>query len=117
MFYGAKPKLFVKARILRENLTKPEKLLWGFLKENQLGVRFKSQHPIDIYIADFYCHELKLVIEVDGENHKQNLAYDESRTAALNHYGIKVIRFSNEEIINEIENVIAKIKREIILLS
>ena len=64
MFYGAKPEIFRRARMLRVKMTIEEKLLWNKLKDNQLSFRFKPQHPIDIYIADFYCHALKLVIEI-----------------------------------------------------
>jgi very-short-patch-repair endonuclease len=71
MYYGATPETFEKAKVLRDTLTKAEKLLWNNLKGKKLmGFRFRRQHPIDIFIADFYCHELKLVIEVDGEIHK-----------------------------------------------
>ncbi len=80
MFYGAGPEIFAKAKILRQKMTTAEKLLWQRLKENQLGYRFKPQHPIDIFIADFYCHALKLVIEVDGQIHDHQKDYDEGRT-------------------------------------
>lgn len=70
MFYGASSALFAKAKQLRENMTPSELLLWQELKENKLGVRFKPQHPLKYFIADFYCHQLKLVIEVDGEIHQ-----------------------------------------------
>jgi cyclase len=56
MFFGANTDLFKKAKQLRENMTAAEKALWNRLRENQLGVRFKPQHPLDIFIADFYCH-------------------------------------------------------------
>ena len=77
MFYGAKRKIFERAKELRENMTDAEKILWTRLKSNQLGVRFKSQHPINIFIVDFYCHKYKLVIEVDGDYHKEQKDYDE----------------------------------------
>jgi len=112
MFYGAKPQIFAKAKELRENLTKAENELWNKLRANQLlGLRFKSQHPIQNYIADFYCHKLKLVIEVDGGYHepKDQGEYDLGRTYDLNDLGIQVIRFSNEEVLSSIENVIKKI--------
>ncbi len=83
MFYGAKAEIFVHAKWLRENMTNAEKTVWGFMKENQMGVRFKPQHPIDIFIADFYCHELKLIIDLDGEIHEKQKEYDEGRTYLL----------------------------------
>jgi cyclase len=67
MFYGAGPDLFAKAEENRLNPTESEARLWGALRKSQLGLRFKRQHPIDRFIVDFYCHKLRLVIEVDGE--------------------------------------------------
>jgi very-short-patch-repair endonuclease len=110
MFYDASGDLFEKARNLRRNMTFAEKLLWERLKENKLLVRFKPQHPIDIFVADFYCHEVKLVIELDGEIHNYQKEKDEARTSELGNYDITVIRFKNSEVINDIESVIAKIK-------
>ena len=69
MYYNAQPTIFARAKELRENMTPAEKVLWEKLRCNQLSVRFKAQHPIDIFIADFYCHRAKLVIEVDGAIH------------------------------------------------
>ena len=112
MFYGAKPDIFQKAKELRNNETKAEKILWEHLKQNKIpGFKFRRQHPIDIFIVDFYCHKLKLVIEVDGVIHdKEEIKkYDEGRTAELEECGLKILRFSNEEIFNDIENVLNKI--------
>ena len=82
MYYGAKPGTLEAARLLRENMTYPEKLLWEKLKGKQIcGLRFRRQHPIDLFIADFYCHEARLVVEVDGEIHKQKKEYDDGRSA------------------------------------
>ena len=114
MFYNAKPHIFEKAKSLRDNMTLAELELWEVLKGKQvLGLRFRAQHPIDIFIADFYCHSLRLVIEVDGSIHKLNeqKEYDIGREAELEHWGIRVIRFSNEEIENELDQVIEEIKR------
>lgn len=67
MFYGAPPYIFEKARKLRETMTPAEQILWKYLKKRQLkGCKFRRQHPLSEFIADFYCHSLKLVIEVDG---------------------------------------------------
>jgi very-short-patch-repair endonuclease len=114
MFYNAKPHIFEKAKALRNNMTNAELLLWEKLKGKQmLGLRFRPQHPIDIFIADFYCHPIKLVIEVDGGIHKteDQKEYDIGRTAELSYWEIKVIRFTNEEIENDIKQVIKKIER------
>ncbi len=101
MFYGAKPPIFEKAKMLRSTMTRAEKLLWDKLRNKQLtGFKFRTQHPMDIFIADFYCHQLMLVIEVDGgvHNTREQQEYDEGRTAELEAYGIKVIRFTNLQI-------------------
>ena len=113
MFYGAKPDTFLKAKQLRENMTNPEKILWSKLNNKQLGVRFKPQHPIDFFIVDFYCHQFKLVIEVDGEIHKYRLDYDNARTAELERFGLTVIRFKNQEIIENVDGVVERIKERI----
>ncbi len=113
MYYGAKPEIFEAAKILRKNMTLHEKLLWEKLKLKQIcGVRFRRQHPIDFFIADFYCHEARLVVEVDGEIHNQKIEYDEGRSAEMDRYFIKVIRFTNSEVENNIELVFKKIEDE-----
>jgi len=112
MFYGASPSLFEKAKTLRNNLTPEEQLLWSKLNQNQIfSLRFKPQHPIRKYIADFYCHKLKLVIEVDGEIHNSIEAkeYDNGRNHEMEELGIKVIRFTNDQINMNIEGVIKTI--------
>ncbi|HJW29720.1 MAG TPA: endonuclease domain-containing protein, partial [Saprospiraceae bacterium] len=77
------------------------------LRNNQFGVRFKCQHPISKYVVDFYCHPLRFVIEVDGSIHLLQEIHDndEWREANLRNFGLKVIRFSNEMVIYDIENV------------
>ena len=111
MFYGAKPHIFQKAKTLRENMTEAEKVLWAKVSNKQLGYRFKAQHPIDIFIADFYCHELRLVVEVDGGIHDEvdQIAYDEGRTNELEGFGIKVIRFTNQEVNFQLDKVLAQL--------
>jgi cyclase len=91
-------------------MTEAEELLWRRLNKNQLKVRFKPQHPIDVFVADFYCHELKLIIEVDGEIHNDQKEKDESRSIDLQNHGIKIIRFTNDEVYHEIEKVVNKIE-------
>ena len=114
MFYNAKPIIFERAKAMRENMTQSEKAVWVLLKsKNMKGLRFKPQHPIDIFIADFYCHQLKLVIEIDGGIHKsaEQKEYDIGRTAELEHWGIKVIRFTNEEVKNNINQIQIEIEQ------
>ncbi|OFY61439.1 MAG: hypothetical protein A2V64_12545 [Bacteroidetes bacterium RBG_13_43_22] len=115
MYYGAKPETFETARILRENMTLYEKLLWEKLRLKQIGgVRFRRQHPIDFFIADFYCHEARLVVEIDGEIHDQQIGYDDGRSAEMERYFIKVIRFTNSEVENNIKDVVKRIENEVI---
>ena len=112
MFYNAKPTIFEKAKILRSNMTYAEMKLWEMLKKKQvLGLRFRAQHPIHIFIADFYCHSLKIVIEVDGNVHDipEQKEYDIGREAEINQFGIKVIRFTNNQVLNDIDMVIDQI--------
>jgi very-short-patch-repair endonuclease len=114
MIYNAKPHIFEKAKALRNNMTNSELTLWEKLKGKQmLGLRFRPQHPIDIFIADFYCHPLKLVIEVDGGIHKSKdqKEYDIGREAELENWDLKVIRFTNEEIESDCNKVIKEIKQ------
>ncbi len=100
------------AKKQKENPTDAEKFLWQNLRNNQLsGFRFRRQHIIDQFIVDFVCLEKQLVIEVDGEYHSlpETKISDKQRTEILNQLGFKVLRFSNEEVINDIENVLDRI--------
>ena len=112
MFRGAPQSAFLKAKLLRENMTTAEQKLWESLKENKLnGYKFRRQHPILLYIVDFYCHGLKLVIEVDGEYHleESQRMLDEERTKTLQESGLTVIRFENKQILNDFDFVIKEI--------
>ncbi|MBD0350931.1 MAG: endonuclease domain-containing protein [Flavisolibacter sp.] len=113
--YGAAKNIFQYAELLRKNMTPAEKMLWDRFYKNQLGVRIRRQHPIGKYIADFYCHEAKLIIEIDGDIHliKENKEYDIGRKVCLNEFGIEIIRFTNDEVMNNVEEVIQKIKSKI----
>ncbi|WP_172916253.1 endonuclease domain-containing protein [Capnocytophaga canimorsus] len=92
------PKLKEFARTLRKNSTLSEVLLWKQIKNKVLGVEFHRQVPMLEYIVDFYCHELKLAIEVDGNIHDFSYLEDAQRQGEIEKYGVKFIRFSNEEI-------------------
>jgi len=112
MHYGATADIFQTAVILRNNMTKSEKVLWEQLKYKKLnGIKFRRQHPIDRYIVDFYSHKYKLVIELDGEIHlkKEVVKKDIEREKELVNFGLKVIRFKNEEVLNNIDNVLSEI--------
>ena len=100
------------ARENRNNQTNAEKCLWQQLRGATLGVKFKRQHIIYDFIADFVCLEKKLIIEVDGAYHftDNQMEYDIYRTEELVCFGFRVLRFTNEEVINEIGKVITTIK-------
>ncbi|MFV5703610.1 endonuclease domain-containing protein [Flavobacterium sp. XS2P12] len=120
MWKGASPQIFSNAKKLRENQTAAEEKLWLAVKNNQIeGYKFRRQHPLSIYIADFYCHALKLVIEVDGGYHldEEQRLLDEKRTSNIEFQGLKVIRFTNEEILLQLPEVIDKIKAFIKIMS
>jgi very-short-patch-repair endonuclease len=109
--FGADLNTFSKARKLRKVMTEQEKILWKYLKNKQInGLHFRRQHPFGIYILDFYCFRANLVIEVDGMIHIKRLAYDIERTEYLESSGLKVIRFTNEDIENKLEWVLNRIR-------
>ncbi len=98
---------------LKENMTSAETKLWEHLKNKKLGVKFRRQHVIENYIPDFVALSIKLIIEVDGGIHIKLKKEDKARTKWLNFIGYSVIRFKNEEIENNIQEVLASIKKEI----
>ena len=116
--------LVEKAREYRKNQTPAEKVIWGKLLKNRhlLGYKFTRQKPLLHFIADFYCSKLLLIVEIDGEYHKYQIARDEERSRELEEYGLKVIRFSNEDILLKLseteKNLIKSIRvREMELLN
>ena len=111
MFLGATGHLFEMAKRLRLNETEAEKLLWSKLCNKQLGVKFRRQHPLYEYVVDFYCHSHRLIIEVDGPIHSTKEAnYDDNvRSQAFKEFKIEIMRFTNDEVLLDIENVTEKI--------
>lgn len=110
----------IVCRDLRRNSTHAEELLWEVIRNRQLdGKKFLRQHPLfyditgkeSFFIADFYCHEEKLIIELDGIYHRYRLKEDKERTEILRCLGAKVIRFKNEEVINNLNSVLTRIKK------
>ena len=98
------------ARTLRKNLTPAEYRLWGCLRNRQLlGLKFRRQQPINLYIVDFVCFENKVIIEVDGSQHLLNEQSDAKRTKILEQNGFHVLRITNDEVIDELNGVIEKI--------
>jgi very-short-patch-repair endonuclease len=108
--HGADLNTKSKARRLRKSMTAAEKTLWNKLRRGQLnGMYFRRQHPYGNYILDFFCHEANLVVEVDGAIHMSSKEYDEERTQYLESTGLRVIRFKNDEIQENVDNVIKTI--------
>ena len=106
----------ILARNLRKSSTIQERRLWNLLKNRQFhNLKFKRQQPIGDYIVDFICKEAKIIIEIDGGQHNEpeNINYDKVRTEYLNNLGYKVIRFWNNEIYENIEGVILRLREEI----
>jgi cyclase len=111
MFEGANPLLFEFAKRLRKDMTETEKILWMHLKTGIQNLKFRRQHPIGLYIADFFCHKLKLIIEIDGSIHNvpEVKLCDEEREKFLKELGYKVIRFTNKQVSHEMEFILNKI--------
>ena len=92
---------------LRKNLTDAERKLWQHLRGEQLGAKFRRQHPFQGYILDFVCLEHRLIIEVDGSQHADAIAQDAARTEVLERAGFRVLRFWNNEVLAQTEAVLA----------
>ena len=110
------PHLKSKGRQLRFNLTDAEKLLWTKIRKRQIkNYQFNRQKPIDNYIVDFYCDKARLVIEIDGGQHKEDkgIELDKKRDDFLKSLGLRVMRFTNLDILKNIDNVVYKIYKEI----
>ena len=119
MFEGATHLIFENAKHLRKNMTKAENILWNHLRKGINSFKFRRQHPIGIYIADFFCHKAKLVIELDGSVHNQEdvKSNDEMRQKDLQNWGYEVLRFKNEQVFKQIDdvlNIISEIVNNII---
>jgi len=98
---------------LRRNATRPEQQLWPILCRRQLGgLKFRRQHPIEPFIIDFYCPSANLAVELDGESHDDRQAYDADREQFLRMLGVKIIRVTNDEVIQNLDGVAEFILRE-----
>lgn len=115
MFYGASNLIFQRAEELRNRMTAAEELLWKQIHINEWKLKFRRQHPIANYVVDFYCHALKLVIELDGEIHdvEDVKKYDEYREAHLKELGLTVLRFKNEQLFKQNKLVLETIAKTI----
>ena len=111
MFEGATHLIFENAKQLRNKMTEAECILLMHLKEGVNGYKIRRQHPIGNYIADFFCHKAKLVIEIDGSvhNNEEIKENDIIRQKKLEYSGYSVIRFTNEQVFKQIEVVLKNI--------
>ena len=101
-----------RARELRRQLTPAERLLWDHLRAHRLhGLHFRRQQIIDGFIADFYCHALGLIIEVDGSVHQQQIGYDAERDRVLAGRGLCILRVTNDEVLHDLAGVLERIVR------
>ncbi len=105
--------LKLKARELRKNMTLAEKELWGHIRRKSLGLEFHRQVPMLDYIVDFYCHEIGLAIEVDGEYHDNQILKDAHRQGRLEKRGVHFLRFKNKEVLSDIDSVLKAIAERI----
>ena len=98
---------------MRRNMTLAERCFWNAVRANKfMGYQFRRQQIIHGFIADFYCNDLNLVVEIDGGVHELQKDYDKLRDYIINQHGIKVIRFSNEDVINHGDQVMDRLKLE-----
>ena len=105
-----------KRRLLRQNITKAEKLIWNKIRDRQLeNCKFRRQYSVDRFVIDFYSAELKLGIEIDGESHFQEGAaeYDQARQEFMESVGIKFIRFTNNDVYGNLSGVLESIVQHI----
>ncbi len=102
-----------KVRFAREQRRQPtpgERILWHALRDGKLGVRFRRQHPMKSFVLDFYCAELRLAIELDGISHEGREEYDQWRDEVLRSWGIRVMRFSEAQVRDELRTVLKEIR-------
>lgn len=107
------PKLKEYARNLRKNSTLSEVLLWQKIKQKSLGVEFHRQVPLLDYIVDFYCHEILLAIEIDGNSHLYKYDYDARRQSRLEQYGITFIRIDDGDVKHNLIHILTSIQQKV----
>jgi very-short-patch-repair endonuclease len=101
------------ARALRRQATKAEDILWAQLRASRFhGAKFRRQVPFDRFVVDFYCHAAKLLVEVDGKQHEWFADYDAGRTEILERLGIRILRFTNAEVCDDLDSVLGRIYEE-----
>ena len=107
------PNAQANARALRSGMTDSERRLWSRLRMEQLGVKFRRQHPLGNYIADFACLDPKLIVELDGSQHTDQAAYDERRDTFFRNQGFAVLRFASNEPFLNLDGVLTAIADEL----
>jgi len=105
-----KPTLISRARSMRKGQSRAEKAVWDLVRANRLGVKFRRQHPVEGYIADFACIEAMLIVEIDGHSHDDQQEYDAERTRKLEAAGWRVLRVRDEEALSDSGAVARKIQ-------
>jgi len=106
----APPHMTKFARHLRKETPVPERILWGLLRDRRLGgFKFRRQQPLGPYVADFFCEEAKLVVELDGESHRDRIGHDEARDRYFERRGLAVLRIGNDELLDNREAVAQEI--------
>lgn len=111
----------IRARELRKKQTPAEEIIWQQVRNRRLGVKIVRQKPLIVdyfgkkkaFIADFYCSEAGLAIEIDGDIHSKQSDYDSLRSLLLNQIGVRLVRFTNDEVLKNIDNVLVRIKSKI----
>jgi len=102
----------LQAKVLRQTMTEEERILWEALRGNRLdGLHFRRQQVIDGFVADFYCHGARLVVEVDGQSHQNQVVYDEERTKTFATRGLRVLRVTNAEVSDSLSNILTRIRQ------
>jgi very-short-patch-repair endonuclease len=101
------------ARNLRQHTTRSEEILWERLRSSRFhGAKFRRQVPFGRFVVDFYCHAAKLVVDLDGKQHEWFSDYDAGRTEVLERLGVRVIRFTNAEVCDDLDSVLGRIYEE-----
>lgn len=115
MHNGATSNVFRNAAKLRDDMTEPEMRLWEYLKTKPFGFKIRRQHPLAGYVLDFYCHKLRLSIEIDGGYHltKEQKEKDDERTKYIENLGITELRFTNNQVLQKYEDVITQINKRL----
>jgi very-short-patch-repair endonuclease len=117
---GANPYLFKYAKDLRKRQTDAEKIVWEMLRDRRFqNLKFRRQHPIFDFVADFYCHSLKLIVEIDGGYHDlpEQVRYDQERDQYFEEYSYNVMRFPNKDVLFDLKSVRKRLREYIMVIS